>query len=128
MVIQIMLLPRRMEAVLMAKSKTRRKRTPKLGRMLLAKRHLALQREIWFAGGPEVTHGVFSRLFAHAMQEGLLRHADPDLIARLYCDTLSGHILDRAWLGIGERTSPVKRTIDAAIDLFLKGYATERLA
>jgi len=28
------------------------------------------------------------------------------------------------------RTSPVvvKRTIDAAIDLFLKGYATERLA
>jgi AcrR family transcriptional regulator len=114
-----------------------------LVRMLLAKRHLALQRlvfaeasrfqktgEIWFAGGPEVTHGIFSRLFAQAMKAGLLRRGDPDLIARLYCDMLSGHILNRAWLGIGERPSPVvvKRTIDAAIDLFLNGYATERFA
>jgi AcrR family transcriptional regulator len=108
-----------------------------LVRLLLAERHLALQRlvfaeasrfqktgEIWFAGGPEVTHGIFSRLFAQAMQEGLLRRADPDLTARLYCDMLSGHILDRAWLGIGEKPSPAvaKRTIDAAIDLFLRGY------
>ena len=72
-----------------------------LVRMLLAERHLALQRlvfaeasrfqktgEIWFAGGPEVTHGIFSRFFAQAMQAGaaaaggsgsdrtaLLRHA-----------------------------------------------------
>jgi AcrR family transcriptional regulator len=113
-----------------------------LVRMLLAERHLALQRlvfaeasrfqktgEIWFAGGPEVTHGIFSRLFAQAMKAGLMRRADPDLIARLYCDMLSGHILDRAWLGIGERPSPVvvKRTIDAAIDLVLNGYATGRL-
>jgi hypothetical protein len=61
---------------------------------------------------------------------GLLRRADAGLIARLYCDMLSGHILDRAWLGIGERPSPVvvKRTIDGAIDLLLNGYATERLA
>jgi AefR-like transcriptional repressor, C-terminal domain len=51
--------------------------------------------------GPEVSHGIFSQLFAQAMQEGLLRRADPGLIARLYCDMLSGHILDRAWLGIG---------------------------
>jgi AcrR family transcriptional regulator len=114
-----------------------------LVRMLLAERHLALQRmvfaeasrfqktgEIWFAGGPEVTHGIFSRFFAQAMQAGLLRRANSDLIARLYCDMLSGHILDRAWLGIGERPSPVvvKRTIDAAIVLFLNGYATERRA
>jgi AcrR family transcriptional regulator len=114
-----------------------------LVRMLLAERHLALQRlvfaeasrfqktgEIWFAGGPEVTYGIFSRFFAQAMQAGLLRRGNPDLIARLYCDMLSGHILDRAWLGIRERPSPVvvKRTIDAAIDLFLNGYATERLA
>jgi AcrR family transcriptional regulator len=109
-----------------------------LVRMLLAERHLALQRlvfaeasrfqqtgEIWFAGGPEVTHGIFSRLFAQAMQEDLLRRADPDLTARLYCDMLSGHILDRAWLGIRERPSrvEVKRMIDATIDLFLNGYA-----
>jgi AcrR family transcriptional regulator len=114
-----------------------------LVRMLLAERHLALQRlvfaeasrfhktgEIWFAGGPEVTHGIFSRFFAQAMQAGLLRRVSPDLIARLYCDLLSGHILDRAWLGIGERPSPVvvKRTIETAIDLFLNGYATERFA
>jgi AefR-like transcriptional repressor, C-terminal domain len=114
-----------------------------LVRMLLAERHLALQRlvfaeasrfqktgEIWFARGPEATHGFFSRLFAQAMQAGLLRRGNPDLIARLYCDMLSGHILDRAWLGIRERPSPVevKRTIDAPIGLFLNGYATERLA
>jgi AcrR family transcriptional regulator len=106
-------------------------------RMLLAGRHLALQRlvfaeasrfqktgEIWFAGGPEVTHGIFSRFFAQAMQAGLMRRGEPDLVARLYCDMLSGHILDRAWLGIGEKPSPAvaRRTIDAAIDLFFRGY------
>jgi AcrR family transcriptional regulator len=112
-----------------------------LVRMLLVGRHLALQRlvfaeasrfqktgEIWFAGGPDGTHKIFSRLFAQAMEEGQLRRADSDLIARLYCDMLSGHILDRAWLGIGEKPSPAvaKRTIDAAIDLFLRGYGVER--
>jgi AcrR family transcriptional regulator len=118
-----------------------RKLSQALVRMLLAERHLALQRlvfaeasrfqktgEIWFAGGPELTHGIFSRLFAQAMQAGVLRRADPDLIARLYCDMLSGHILDRAWLGIGRRPSPAvaKRTIDAAIDLFLNGLLAKR--
>jgi AcrR family transcriptional regulator len=108
-----------------------------LVRLLLAERHLALQRlvfaeasrfqktgEIWFAGGPEVTHGIFSRFFAQAMQAGLMRRGEPDLVARLYCDMLSGHILDRAWLGIGEKPSPAvaRRTIDAAIDLFFRGY------
>jgi TetR/AcrR family transcriptional regulator, mexJK operon transcriptional repressor len=107
-----------------------------LVQMLLSERHLAVQRlvfaeasrfqktgEIWFAGGPEVVHGIFSRFFAQAMQAGLRRRADPDLIARLYVDMLSGHIVYRAWLGIGERPSPVvvKRTIDAAIALFLTG-------
>ncbi|HEX4651635.1 MAG TPA: TetR/AcrR family transcriptional regulator [Granulicella sp.] len=111
-----------------------------LVRMLLAERHLALQRlvfaeasrfqktgEIWFASGPEVTHGIFSRFFAQAMQGGLLRRTDPDLTARLYCDLLTGHILDRAWLGIGEKPSPAvaKRTIDAAVELFLTGYGLE---
>src|ERR1700728_4847783 len=70
-----------------------------LVRMPLAERHLALQRlvfaeasrfqktgEIWFAGGPEVTHGIFSLFFAQAMKGGLLRQANPDLIARVYCD------------------------------------------
>jgi AcrR family transcriptional regulator len=112
-----------------------------LVRLLLAERHLALQRlvfaeasrfqktgEIWFAGGPEMTHGIFSRLFAQAMQAGVLRRADPDLIARLYCDMLSGHILDRAWLGIGEKPSAAvaRRTIDAAVDLFLDGFLAVR--
>jgi AcrR family transcriptional regulator len=114
-----------------------------LVRMLLAGRHLALQRlvfaeasrfqktgEIWFAGGPEVTHGIFSRFFAQGMERGLLRREEPDLIARLYCDMLSGHILDRAWLGIGEKPLPAvaQRTIDAAIDLFLDGFLTKRRA
>jgi AcrR family transcriptional regulator len=114
-----------------------------LVRMLLAERHLALQRlvfaeasrfhkagEIWWAAGPEVTHGIFSRFFAQAMQGGLLRGADPDLTARLYCDLLTGHILDRAWLGIGEKPSPMvaQRTVDAAIDLFLDGFLTKRSA
>jgi AcrR family transcriptional regulator len=112
-----------------------------LVRLLLAERHLALQRlvfaeasrfqkigEIWFAGGPDISHRIFSRFFAEAMQAGLLRRAAPDLIARLYCDMLSGHVLDRAWLGIGEKPSPAmaQRTIDAAVDLFLHGYATNR--
>jgi AcrR family transcriptional regulator len=120
-----------------------RKLSQALVRMLLAERHLALQRlvfaeasrfqrtgAIWFAGGPESTHTVFSRFFAQGMQAGRLRRADPDLLARLYCDMLSGHILDRAWLGIGKKPSPAmtKRTIEAAIDLFLDGFVTTRRA
>lgn len=112
-----------------------------LVQMLLSKRHLALQRlvfaeafrfhktgEIWFTRGPQVSHGVFSRFLAQGMELGLLRRSDPDVTARLFCDMLSGHILDRAWLGIGKKPSPAeaKRTIDGAVDLFLRGYAIDR--
>jgi AcrR family transcriptional regulator len=85
----------------------------------LAGRHLALQRlvfaeasrfqrigETWFAGGPDVSHGIFSRFFAQAMQAGQLRQAEPDLMARLYCDMLSGHNLYRVRLGIREKPLP----------------------
>jgi hypothetical protein len=60
------------------------------------------------------------------MRAGLLRRADPMLAASLFCDMLSGHILDRAWLGIGKRPSraEAKRTINAAVDVLLNGYGT----
>jgi AcrR family transcriptional regulator len=108
-----------------------------LVQVLLTERHLALQRlvfaeaarfnkagEIWFERGPQMTHRIFSRYFESCMKARLLRRADPMLAASLFCDMLSGHILDRAWLGIGRRPSraEAKRTINAAIDVFLNGY------
>jgi hypothetical protein len=40
---------------------------------------------------------------------------------------LSGHILDRAWLGSGARPSAavVRRTIEGAVEMFLRGYGVE---
>jgi TetR/AcrR family transcriptional regulator, mexJK operon transcriptional repressor len=108
-----------------------------LVQVLLTERHLALQRlvfaegqrfhkagEIWFERGPQMTHRIFSRYFESCMRARLLRRADPMLAASLFCDMLSGHILDRAWLGIGRRPSraEAKRTINAAVDVFLNGY------
>jgi AcrR family transcriptional regulator len=112
-----------------------------LVQVLLTERHLALQRlvfaegqrfhkagEIWFERGPQMTHRIFCRYFESCMRARLLRRADPMLAAALFCDMLSGHILDRAWLGIGKRPSraEAKRTIDAAVDMFLDGYAKLR--
>ena len=108
-----------------------------LVQVLLTERHQALQRlvfaeavrfpkvgDIWFERGPQMTHRIFSRYFESCMKARLLRRADPLLAASLFCDMLSGHILDRAWLGIGKRPSraEAKRTIDAAVDIFLNGY------
>jgi AcrR family transcriptional regulator len=110
-----------------------------LVQVLLTERHLALQRlvfaegqrfqkagEIWFARGPQMTHRIFRRYFESCMRARLLRRADPMLAATLFCDMLSGHILDRAWLGIGKRPSraEAKRIIDAAVDVFLNGYGS----
>jgi AcrR family transcriptional regulator len=110
-----------------------------LVQVLLTERHLALQRlvfaealrfhkagEIWFERGPQMTHRIFSHYFESCMRARLLRRADPMLAASLFCDMLSGHILDRAWLGIGKRPSraEAKRTINAAVDVFLNGYGT----
>jgi AcrR family transcriptional regulator len=110
-----------------------------LVQVLLTERHLALQRlvfaegqrfqkagEIWFERGPQMTHRIFSRYFESCMRARLLRRADPMLAASLFCDMLSGHLLDRAWLGIGKRPSraEAKRTINAAVDVLLNGYGT----
>jgi hypothetical protein len=108
-----------------------------LVQVLLTKRYLALQRlvfaeavrfhdvgEIWFERGPQMTHRISSRYFESCMRGRLLRRADPMLAATLFCDMLSGHILDRAWLGIGRRPwrAEAKRTIHAAVAVFLNGY------
>ena len=106
--------------------------------ILLSKKHLAFQRlifaearrfheagEMWFERGPQATHQIFSRYLEACIRARRLRKADPDLAARLLVDMLSGHILDRAWLGIGKKSSDaeVKKIIGAVVDTFLNGMA-----
>jgi AcrR family transcriptional regulator len=105
--------------------------------LLLGDRHIAFQRlifaeatrfpdagEIWFRRGPQTTSGIFRGAIRKWMQTGELRAGDARVAADLLCDMLSGHLLDRRWLGIGEKPTAAerKRTIDAAIRIFLDGY------
>lgn len=106
--------------------------------MLLTDKHLALQRlvfaeavrfreagEMWFERGPQVTRKIFSQYLEACMRAGRLRTAEPTLAATLLVDMLTGHILDRAWLGIGKKPSAaeIKRSIKAGVDTFLNGMA-----
>jgi AcrR family transcriptional regulator len=115
-----------------------RKLAGSLVQILLSEKHLAFQRlifaesvrfqeagEMWFERGPQATHQIFSRYLEACMRANRLRKADPNLAARLLVDMLSGHILDRAWLGIRQKPSvaEVKRTINAVVDTFLNGMA-----
>jgi AcrR family transcriptional regulator len=105
--------------------------------VLLGDRHIAFQRlvfaeaarfpkagEIWFHRGPQTTGRIFQQAIQQWMQSGELRHGDARLTANLFCDMLSGHILDRTWLGIGRKPSAleVSTTINTAVCLFLNGF------
>ncbi|MGH9898326.1 MAG: TetR/AcrR family transcriptional regulator [Pyrinomonadaceae bacterium] len=107
-------------------------------RALLGERHLAFQRlvfaesvrfpkagETWFQRGLQSACLIFSRFLERGMSAGLLRSANPELAAYLFHDLISGHLLDRTWLGIGKRpgAKEINCMIDAAVDLFVKGYA-----
>jgi hypothetical protein len=61
------------------------------------------------------------------MKIGTLRLTDPDLAANQFGDMLSGHLLDRTWLGIGKAPTKaeIQRVVAGAVALFLAAYARE---
>jgi hypothetical protein len=61
------------------------------------------------------------------MKIGTLRRTDPDLAANQFGDMLSGHLLDRTWLGIGKAPTKaeIQRVVAGAVALFLAAYARE---
>ena len=107
-----------------------------LAHVLLGERHILFQRlifarwrvfptlgEIWFRRGPTATGRAFCRAIERWMEAGEIRAGDAHFMAALFCHMVSGHLLDRAWLGIGRKASTVevKRTIDVEVNLFLHG-------
>ncbi|PZW45101.1 TetR family transcriptional regulator [Humitalea rosea] len=103
---------------------------------LLQDRHLAFHRlmiaesgrfpalgRVWFESGPETSRRALARFVAAQQRAGRLDAGDPHRAATLFHDMVTFNLLVRAMLGDRPSEGEIGQTIDAAVAVFLRGYA-----
>jgi AcrR family transcriptional regulator len=104
--------------------------------ILLQEKHLALQRLViaeaarfpalgraWFACGPEASRRIIARFIEQQQRTGRLRRSDPHESATLFHDMISFDLLHRAMVGDRPTDNDIHQRIEAAIKVFLHGFA-----
>lgn len=105
-------------------------------RVLLKERHVAFQRlmfavsgrfpdmtRIWSQSGPERSQQLIAAFIVSRQGAGELREGDPGMLAALFHDMVVSSLLNRCLMGERPSQEEIRRTVDAAVELFINGYA-----
>lgn len=76
--------------------------------------------DIFRQNGPTRGLAIATHFFGLAYQQGIIKIADADLVARLFIGPIASYILTDGLLQTGEPKLPDNARIEAHIDLFLK--------
>jgi AcrR family transcriptional regulator len=104
--------------------------------VLLQEKHLAFHRLIiaesarfpalgraWFESGPETSRNIIAQFVEQYQQAGRLRRSNPHQAATLLHDMISFDLLHRAMVSDRPTDEEIRQKIEAAIELFLHGFA-----
>jgi TetR/AcrR family transcriptional repressor of mexJK operon len=80
--------------------------------------------KIYYEGGPGRMADLLTTYLRQKVSEGVLSIPHPKLAAEQFIDMVTGFIVRRAVLGIGDRATTRERNqrVHAAVDVFLKAY------
>ncbi len=75
--------------------------------------------DIFRQNGPARGLAIAGQFFALAHQQGLIRIADTEVVARLFIGPMASYVLTEGLLHVGEPRLPEQARIEAHVDLFL---------
>lgn len=86
--------------------------------------HFPQLMDIFRQNGPVRSLAIAGQFFALAYQQGLIRVADTEVVARLFIGPMASYILTEGLLQPGAPNIPDNARIEAHVDLFLRAVCT----